>query len=101
MSFITKTCWIVESEFERNSRAAIIDMSKLVLGHSENVLFIGPKVGPKDGYLDMLGNVAKRCQGRVHLAIIEHPREWTTDSSNPALYLWAGDEWSPHGLSVP
>lgn len=101
LAFVTKTHWIVESEFERNSRAAIVDMSKLVLGQSENVLFIGPSVGPKDGYLDMLGIVARRCTGRVYLAIVEHPSEWKTHLSNPELYLWADDEWSQELLSAP
>ena len=100
MSFVTKTHWIIESEFERNSRAAIVDMSKLVLGQSENVLFIGPSVGPKEGYMDMLGNVARRCIGRVYLAIIEHPSRWKTHLSSPELYLWDGDAWSQEKFST-
>lgn len=93
LSYVTKTYWIVESEFELNSRSAIVDMSKLVLGRSENLLFIGPSVGPKKGYLDMLAKVAIGCDGDLHLALIDHPSEWKSEPRDPELYLWAGNEW--------
>ena len=101
LSYVTKTHWIVESEIERDSRAAIIDMSKLVLGQSKNVLFIGPSVGPKDGYMDMLASVAKWCAGQRHLAVIDHPSKWKTGPRDPELYLWTSDEWLPDSRSVP
>jgi len=100
LSYVTETYWIVESEFERNSRAAIIDMSKLVLGQSENALFIGPSVGPKEGFLEMLASVAKGCAGQTHLAVIDHPSKWKTGPRNPELYLWSRDEWLLDGRSV-
>ena len=100
LHFVTKTHWIVESEFEPNSRDAIVDMSKLVMGNSENVLFIGSAVGPKDGYLDMLGKVAKHCSGHTYLALIEHPSKWKPHTPKPEVYSWAGQEWSPMGPSV-
>ena len=93
LSYVTKTYWIVESEFERNSRSAIIDMSKLVLGRSENLLFIGPSVGPKKGYLDMLAKVAIGCDGSLHLALIDHPSEWKSEPRAPEVYSWTEKEW--------
>lgn len=96
LPFISKPLWIVESEFERNSRAAIVDMSKLVMGQSENALFIGPHVGPKAGYMTMMGNVARHNSGPIYLAILEHPSKWKTLTltSNIELYKWTKKGWS-------
>jgi len=100
LHFVTKTHWIVESEFEPNSRDAIVDMSKLVMGKSENVLFIGSAVAPKDAYLDMLGRVARHCDGHTYLALIEHPGKWKTQTPRPEVYSWAGEKWSRMGPSA-
>jgi|SRR3990172_3577690 len=101
LHFVTKTHWIVESEFEPNSRDAIVDMSKLVMGKSENVLFIGSAVAPKDGYLDMLGKVASHCDGNTFLAMIDHPSRWKAHTSSLELYRWSIAGWVREGQSGP
>ena len=101
LHFVTKTHWIVESEFEPNSRDAIVDMSKLVMGNSENVLFIGSAVGPKPGYLDMLGKVAKHCSGHTYLALIEHPGKWKTQTPSLEVYCCSIAGWVREGQSGP
>jgi len=93
LSFVTKAHWLVESEFEHDSRAAIIDMSKLAVGDSENMLFIGPAVGPRDGYLAMLGQVAPHCHGQLYLAIVDHPSNWKKYPPNLELYGWVDNGW--------
>jgi len=101
LPYVKSTLWIVESEFERDSRSAIVDMSKLVMGRSENALFIAPTVGPKQGYLDMLAKVAVRCDCNLYLALIGHPSTWKSSPSIPEEYVWATNEWRPAGRSAP
>jgi hypothetical protein len=99
LHFVTKVHWIVESEFEPNSRDAIVDMSKLVMGDSENMLFIGPSVGKEDGYLGMLVEVARHCGGCAYLALIDHPSKWKRQTPKLEVYLWTGGRWSQIGSS--
>jgi hypothetical protein len=44
LCFVRKGLWIVESELARNSRQALYDFNKLVLGNATNKLFVGPQV---------------------------------------------------------
>lgn len=77
LSYVTRAVWQVESEFSNNSRSTLLDFSKLVMGAAENKLFIGrwrPECKPfKECFLP----AAKCCSGRVFLAFIQHPRDWT------------------------
>lgn len=86
LSYIERALWQVESEFERNSRAALVDMNKLVIGAAENKLFIGPQVGPREAFLDVLLPAARACTGSVHAALIPHPDRW--DESTPGVEVW-------------
>jgi hypothetical protein len=84
LRYVTEALWLVESEFARDSSQAVKDFNKLVIGHAENKLFIGPRVGPADetGYLAALLPVARASAhngaSSVYAALVPHPGEWTT-----------------------
>lgn len=67
---------VVESEFARNSRQALIDFNKLVLGSAHNKLFIGPQVSEVEPFVNVLKPAARACTGNVYIALIPHPAKW-------------------------
>ncbi len=86
--YIKEALWQVESEFAHDSRQALIDFNKLVLGSAQNKLFIGPQVR-KGGELSLL-NVLKRaaiaCTGSVYVALVPHPAKWKDTNSDVRLW---------------
>jgi hypothetical protein len=76
LTFVTKAIWLVESEFARNSREAIYDFNKLVLGSSENKLFVGPQVSDEPSFLQPLCEPAKYCDSKTYIALVPHPSDW-------------------------
>ena len=72
----TEPCYIkrsilhVECELARDTREALIDFSKLVVGAAEYKLFIGPIVyeSKRKGYMDALAIAARGCSGSVGAA---------------------------------
>lgn len=105
LPFITGAHWLIESEFEQgNSREIVIDMSKLVMGSSENKLFVASHklTDPKweSGILEMCSNIAKHCAGNKHCAgklffcFIAHPKDWHNESAPaPSVHQWTDDGW--------
>jgi hypothetical protein len=87
LTYITKAIWEIESEFARNSREAIYDFNKLVLGSSENKLFIGPQVSDEEGFLKPLNEVAKQCKSNTYVALLPHPSEWKSKSLD--VHCWS------------
>ena len=93
LAYIQEALWIVESEMARDSREAIIDFSKLVMGSARNKLFIGPKVNNQDNFNNVLLAPAGHCCGSVYLAIIPHPEDWDKRDDEPELFIFSGGSW--------
>lgn len=89
MYYIKETLWQVESEFAHDSRQALIDFNKLVLGSAQNKLFIGPQVrkGREQSFLNVLKPAALACTGNVYVALVPHPAKWKDTDS--AVRLWS------------
>ncbi len=86
--FIKEVLWQIESEFAHDSRKALVDFNKLVLGSGENKLFIGSQVkkGEENSFLSVLQPAARYCTGDVYVCTIPHPSNWA-DSDND-VHLW-------------
>ena len=86
---ITEALWQVESEFAKNSRSALVDFNKLVIGSAKNKLFVGSLIAGKRGraYRDVLAVPAAYVAGNCYLAMIPHPSSWDTAESN-TIRLW-------------
>ena len=86
--FIKEVLWQIESEFAHDSRKALVDFNKLVLGSGENKLFIGSQVkkGKENSFLSVLQPAARYCTGDVYVCMIPHPSNWV-DSDND-VHLW-------------
>jgi hypothetical protein len=88
LPFIKEVLWQIESEFAHNTRSALIDFNKLVLGSGENKLFIASKVkkGTESSFLGVLQPAAGYCTGDVYVCMIPHPARWV-DKDNE-VHLW-------------
>ena len=96
LAYVKKAIWLVESEMDSNKREALYDFNKLVLGASENLLFVGPLVHDEKNYLRVLGDAARHCQHPVHVVLIPHPRKWGDSSiEDVKAWSWEGAEWVP------
>ncbi len=84
--FIKEVLWQIESEFARDSRQALIDFNKLVLGSAHNKLFIGPQVRDNNKLIEVLTPAAKMCSGSVYISLIPHPVKWDDTSNNVKLW---------------
>jgi hypothetical protein len=94
LSYVTKGIWIVESELAKNKREALYDFNKLVLGNSENMLFVGPHVSDEDDFLRVLGEAAKHCSGTTYVSLIPHPEDWPIEAKgNVSTWVWERDHW--------
>jgi len=79
-----------------NKREALYDFNKLVLGASENLLFVGPLVRDEKNYLRVLGEAAQHCQSPVHLVLIPHPRKWgVAKAEEVKAWSWGQTDWVP------
>jgi hypothetical protein len=92
LTYVTKAIWQIESEFSRNSREALHDFNKLVLGTSENKLFIGPQVSNQEGYLKTLEKPASHCDSNTYVALVPHPSEWKQESLDVRCWIFR-DGW--------
>lgn len=95
LDFIDQCHWQVESEFNReNSRAVIVDMSKLVVGSAENKLFIASHRSSRErDLLNLCARIARRCSGNVFFAFVAHPSDWESNPEAPVLYEWVAGDW--------
>lgn len=76
LHYVTAPIWHVESEFAKDSRQALFDFNKLVLGAAPLNLFVGPLVHDTASFLNVLRAPASCCAGRVFVALVPHPSEW-------------------------
>ncbi|MGD0089179.1 MAG: hypothetical protein ABSE73_04605 [Planctomycetota bacterium] len=94
--YVKRAVWQVESEFAKDSRAAVLDFSKLVLGCAPNKLFVAPLTHDTVAFRDALLPVAGCCSGRVFLAVLPHPENWE-ESRAPEVYCRSDGQWVPCG----
>jgi hypothetical protein len=98
---VTRGLWAIESEFSRDSRAAVVDFNKLVLADCDSKLFIGPRGDHENDLVATLAGPAAHCRGATYLALVPHPEGWT--SSNFAasrLFVWQ-EGWQTFDGAVP
>jgi len=84
--YVVGALWQVESELARDSRQALVDFNKLVLGSAHHKLFVGPQVADPEAFLGVLRPAAARCVGQVFAALIPHPDRW--DIAGPDVEVW-------------
>jgi len=86
--FIMEVVWQVESEFAHNTRSALVDFNKLVLGSAKNKLFVASQVkkGTENSFLKVMQPAAGYCTGDVYVGMIPHPANWV-DTEND-VHLW-------------
>ena len=99
LEFIDQCHWQIESEYNRsNSRAVIMDMSKLVVGSAENKLFVAAhRVSGEPELLKLCAGIARRCSGNLYFAFVAHPEDWKRDPPEPVLYEWLAGYWERVG----
>ena len=97
LPYIAKSLWQIESEFDkRNSREITKDFSKLVMGRSENQLFISTYQGNRQKQaMDLCSCLARCCNGNLYLCFVEHPDKWSKDPRSPSLFKWEENDWMP------
>ena len=76
LHYVTAPVWHVESELAKDSRQALFDFNKLVLGAAALNLFVGPLVHDVQEFLNVLRVPASCCLGSVYVALIPHPSDW-------------------------
>lgn len=94
LPFVKKGLLIVESEMAENSRMALYDFNKLVLGNAKRKLFIAPLVARGEAYRKTLASAARHCDGQLQLVMVPHPRDWAV--FNPELvqlWDWDCEQW--------
>lgn len=91
LEFIAQAIWTVESEFEKNTRDILLDMSKLVVTNSINKLLIVSDRDERNEQLRCrLSPVAEKIHGGLFLGFVTHPDDWCEESKPPQLYRWHG-----------
>ena len=98
LPFVSNCHWQVESELnDSDSREITKDFSKLVMGKSDNKLFISSYQGDNQTEVrKMCSPIARRCTGKLHLCFIDHPRNWGGEAALPVLLRWKDDDWRPY-----
>ncbi|MCF8369268.1 MAG: hypothetical protein K9G76_09520 [Bacteroidales bacterium] len=76
LAYIEKALWLVESEMAKDTRQLVYDFNKLVIGDSENKLFVGPLTSHNDEILDVFKKIVVNCKGNVWVALVPHPGKW-------------------------
>lgn len=98
--YIREAIWQVESEFALDTRQALIDFNKLVIGNAPNKLFIGPLVSEDrvQPYLNVIKPAAQVCQGTVYTVLVPHPKDWGNKDPKP-IQMWefSDGNWLPLG----
>lgn len=91
-----KSCkWAIESEFHRHdSRASIIDFSKLTMARADNKLLILPQQELLRSWALSELRLAIPNDGDCYfLGFVPHPDEWSKDKLTIELYTYFNGEW--------
>ncbi len=91
--YIHDVLWQVESELAQDSRQALFDFNKLVLGAGDNKLFVGPHVHDKSAFLSTLLPAAQRCTNTVYASLIPHPKEWQAGHAHVEVWQLRDKQW--------
>lgn len=94
--YIRESIWEVESELKPDSKQALIDFNKLLVGTAPNKLFVGPLMSKDsvDRYLDVLRVAATVSRGTMYIALVPHPSEWEHSYSKDILVTkFDKEEW--------
>ena len=96
LPFVSKCHWEVESELDdANSREITKDFSKLVMGLSDNKLFISSyQATRQEQILNMCSGIARHCTGKLYMCFIDHPRNWGEGPDGPVVFQWDGGRWN-------
>lgn len=107
LPFISRCLWLVESELQtNNSRAIIVDLSKLVMGSSEKKIFVaglpnfrGDREKKRiDNVLEMCKEPALHCGEQLYFCFVPHPAIWDdpdVGEYEPSVWRLKGDCWIP------
>jgi hypothetical protein len=93
LQYLKEAIWMVESELKKDTRQAIHDFSKLIIGSAHNKLFVGPQVYDNESYLATIGKIAKDCPGNLYTALIPHPDEWDRTESKIDIFKFQNGNW--------
>lgn len=98
LKFVSQSHWLVESEFEKNTREILLDLSKLVLGAAKYKMFVASHRRKKMEHdlLDRLAPIARCCSSSLFFTFVSHPEEWFSDGQcKPVIYRWSveSDSW--------
>ncbi|HSH80688.1 MAG TPA: hypothetical protein VLA19_19345 [Herpetosiphonaceae bacterium] len=80
----------------RDSRQALFDFNKLVVGAAASKLFIGPQGRDSHAILETLLPAAAACTGTVYVAFAPYPSDW--EKSSPLhvdTWLLRNGRWDP------
>jgi hypothetical protein len=92
LRFVTEAIWQIESELKKhNSRPWLYDFNKLVLGSSENKLFIGSQGKDEKDLLQLLSEPAKHCRSNTYIALIPHPSQWEEKTFSVKCWIFEND----------
>jgi hypothetical protein len=95
LAYLRKALWQIESEFAHDSRKALFDFNKLVVGAAERKLFVGPQVSDDQAFRSSLLPAAQCCSGEVYLALLPHPKLWKQGQNlGVALFRCTSDGWA-------
>lgn len=91
--YVKETLWQIESEFRSDSRHALYDFNKLVLGSAPVKLFVGPQSTKNLAFIDTLLPAARACSGQVYLTLIPHPQDWEQPDCRIDIWTCANGQW--------
>ena len=95
LRFVSKCHWQVESELnDSNSREITKDFSKLIMGNSDNKLFISAYGEEhRKQVLKMCSEMARHCTGKLYICFISHPAKWRCCPGDPEVFRREDSEW--------
>ena len=98
--YVTRATWLVESEFGRNSRDILHDLSKLKIGEAESKLFVACEFKDVQRQLSMLEQAAAGISGTLFLALLPPPLDWQSQTRAVSSYRLSGTGWVQDNLAV-
>ena len=101
LTYVSKSIWQIESEFEENATAIAYDFSKLFSGNAPFKMMVGPLREKEDdkGSAYFLDKMKKMCNDipnneSWYFLLITHPGNWKPENKMIwKLYKWNGEDW--------
>src|SRR2546423_7078180 len=95
LPYVSRALWQIESEFAADTREALFDFNKLVLGSASHKLFIGPRVADESAFLREFHSASLCCSGEVYAALVSHPYYWRERPLEVTYWRSGAREWEP------